>query len=135
MGCPLTWSFEYGFDPKLSEALAAATGPAQGILLGRKTYEMFEEPWSSPTAENDPGASFFNDTTKYVVSGTLTDPTWRHSTVVGPYDPATIQALKGATGCGSDGSTVPCGEVGERAGSTASPTRGMPRSVGSHPML
>lgn len=55
LGCPLTWSFEYGFDPKLSEALAAVTGPAQGILLGRKTYKMFEEPWSSRTAEKRSG--------------------------------------------------------------------------------
>jgi len=30
--------------------------------------------------EDDPGAPFFNDTTKYVVSGTLTTATWRNST-------------------------------------------------------
>ena len=89
-----TWTFDYGFDPKMGEALGAATGQATGILLGRKTYEMFEEPWSSRTVEDDPGAPFFNDTEKYVVSGTLTDPTWRNSTVVGPYDPDAIRALK-----------------------------------------
>jgi dihydrofolate reductase len=44
--------------------------------------------------EDDPGAPFFNDTTKYVVSGTLTSPTWRNSEVVGPYDPDTIRGLK-----------------------------------------
>ncbi len=89
-----SWTAEYGFDPRLGEVLAAVTGAADGILLGRKTYQMFEEPWSARTAEDDPGAPFFNDTTKYVVSGTLTDPTWRNSTVVGPYDPAAIRALK-----------------------------------------
>ena len=41
-----------------------------------------------------PGAPFFNDTTKYVVSSTLTDPTWRNSQVVGPYDPEAIRRLK-----------------------------------------
>jgi dihydrofolate reductase len=55
---------------------------------------MFEPAWSTRTVEEDPGAPFFNDTTKYVVSGTLTDPTWRNSKVVGPYDPDAIRKLK-----------------------------------------
>jgi dihydrofolate reductase len=89
-----TWTFEYGFDPKMGEAIGALTAKATGILLGRRTFEMFEPAWSVRTVEDDPGAPFFNDTMKHVVSGTLTDPTWRNSTVVGPYDPATIRALK-----------------------------------------
>ena len=89
-----TWTFDYGFDPKMGETLAAVTARAGGILLGRVTYEMFEPAWSTRTVEDDPGAPFFNDTTKYVVSSTLTNPTWRNSKVIGPYDPATIRALK-----------------------------------------
>jgi len=89
-----TWTFDYGFDPKMGEAIGAATARSSGILLGRTTYEMFEPAWSTRTAEDDPGAPFFNDTTKYVVSGTLTEPTWRNSEIVGPYDPATIRRLK-----------------------------------------
>ena len=89
-----TWTFEFGFDPKMGETLGAVTGRCRSILLGRKTYEMFEEPWSTRTVEDDPGAPFFNDSTKYVVSGTLTDPTWRNSTVVGPYDANTLRTLK-----------------------------------------
>jgi len=89
-----TWTFEYGFDPKMGEANGALTARSGGILLGRVTYEMFEPAWSTRTAEDDPGAPFFNDTTKHVVSGTLTEPTWRNSEVVGPYDPATLRALK-----------------------------------------
>ena len=76
-----TWTFDYGFDPKMGEAIAAFSARSKGILLGRTTYEMFEPAWSTRTAEDDPGAPFFNDTTKYVVSGTLTDPTWRNSEV------------------------------------------------------
>ena len=89
-----TWTFEYGFDPRMGEVLAAVTGRSRGILLGRVTYEMFEPAWSTRTVEEDPGAPFFNDTTKHVVSGTLTDPTWRNSQVVGPYDAGRIRALK-----------------------------------------
>jgi dihydrofolate reductase len=91
-----TWTFEYGFDPKMGEVLAAVTGRSKGILLGRNTYQMFEPAWSTRTVEDDPGAPFFNDTMKYVVSGTLDDEkaTWRNSTVVGAYDPERIRALK-----------------------------------------
>jgi dihydrofolate reductase len=89
-----TWTFEYGFDPRMGERLAAVTNASDGILLGRRTYQMFEGPWSSRTVEEDPGAPFFNDTTKYVVTGTLTETTWRNSTIVGRYDPATIAQLK-----------------------------------------
>jgi dihydrofolate reductase len=89
-----TWTFDYGFDPKMGEAIAELTARSRAILLGRTTYEMFEPAWSTRTAEDDPGAPFFNDTTKYVVSGTLTSPTWRNTQVVGPYDADAIRALK-----------------------------------------
>jgi dihydrofolate reductase len=89
-----TWTFDYGFDPQMGETIGALTARSEGILLGRATYEMFEPAWSKRTAEDDPGAPFFNDTTKYVVSGTLSSPTWRNSKLVGPYDPQAIRALK-----------------------------------------
>jgi dihydrofolate reductase len=89
-----TWTFEYGFTPGMEETLGAVTERSRGILLGRNTYEAFEPAWSTRTVEDDPGAPFFNDTTKYVVSGTLTDPTWRNSEVIGPYDPDAIRKLK-----------------------------------------
>jgi dihydrofolate reductase len=89
-----TWTFDYGFDPKMAEAIGAVTERSRGILLGRTTYEMFEPAWSTRTVEDDPGAPFFNDTTKYVVSATLTTGTWRNSKMVGPYDADAIRGLK-----------------------------------------
>ena len=89
-----TWTFDYGFHPKMGEAIGAVTERCRGILLGRTTYEMFEPAWSTRTVEDDPGAPFFNDTTKYVVSSTLTTATWRNSQILGPYDPAAIRSLK-----------------------------------------
>jgi dihydrofolate reductase len=88
------WTFEYGFHPRMGEAIGAVTERSAGILLGRTTYEMFEPAWSTRTVEDDPGAPFFNDTTKYVVSGTLREATWRNSEIVGPYDAERIRALK-----------------------------------------
>jgi len=92
------WTAEYGFDPKMGERIGAVTERSKGILLGRVTYEMFEPSWSTRTAEEDPGAPFFNDTTKYVVSGTLENPTWRNSQVIGAYDAEAIRKLKDQVG-------------------------------------
>jgi dihydrofolate reductase len=89
-----TWSADFGFDPKMGEAIGALTERCGGILLGRKTYEMFEPAWSQRTVEDDPGAPFFNDTPKYVVSSTLANPTWSNSEVIGPYDPDAIRQLR-----------------------------------------
>src|ERR687898_1537593 len=89
-----TWTFDYGFTPQMEEAIGAVTERSRAILLGRTTYEMFEPAWSTRTVEDDPGAPFFNDTTKYVVSATLTTATWRNSKVIGPYDPDAIRSVK-----------------------------------------
>src|SRR5215216_3477212 len=88
------WTADYGFLPEMEKAIGAVTDRCRGILLGRTTYEMFEPAWSTRTVEDDPGAPFFNDTTKYVVSSTLTEATWRNSEIVGPYDAERIRRLK-----------------------------------------
>jgi dihydrofolate reductase len=93
-----TWTFDYGFLPEMGEAIGTVTERSEGILLGRKTYEMFEPAWSARTVEDDPGAPFFNDTTKYVVSSTLTEGTWRNSEIIGPYDAERIRRLKDEVG-------------------------------------
>ena len=89
-----TWTFEYTFLPEMERDLGAVTGKCKGILLGRATYEMFEPAWSTRTVEEDPGAPFFNDPTKYVVSSTLKNATWRNSKIIGPYDAEAIRRLK-----------------------------------------
>jgi dihydrofolate reductase len=93
-----TWTFDYEFLPKMGEAIGAVTERCRGILLGRTTYEMFEPAWSTRSVEDDPGAPFFNDTTKYVVSATLSTATWRNSKIIGPYDPDAIRSLKDEVG-------------------------------------
>src|SRR5215472_11051764 len=92
------WTFDYPLTPGMENAIGAATGRAKGILLGRTTYEMFEPAWSNRTVEDDPGAPFFNDTTKYVVSGTLQEATWKNSEIIGAYDPDRIRRLKDDAG-------------------------------------
>ncbi len=95
-----TWTAEYGFTHEMGNVIGAITSQCRGILLGRTTYTMFEPAWSTRTAKEDPGAPFFNDTTKYVVSSTLgaEAATWRNSRVLGPYAAETIRTLKAEAG-------------------------------------
>jgi dihydrofolate reductase len=91
-----TWTFDFGFDARMGTAIADIMGGCRAILLGRRTYEMFEPAWSPRTADEDPGAPFMNDTAKYVVSSTLQTATWRNSEVVGAYDADRLRNLKDA---------------------------------------
>ena len=92
-----TWTFEYGFDPRMGETLGAITGASEAILLGRATYEMFAPAWSTRTAADDPGAPFFNDTHKYIVGSREPNVEWGPATRLGGYDPDTIRKLKAET--------------------------------------
>ncbi len=89
-----SWTFEFGFDPRMGEAIAAITGTCRALLLGRRTFEMFAPAWSARTAEEDPGAPFFNESPKYVVSGSLESADWNNSTILGAYRADSIRELK-----------------------------------------
>jgi len=89
-----TWTLDFGYDPAMGQAIGNLMSSCSAILLGRTTFEMFEPAWSTRTADDDPGAPFMNDTTKYVVTSTLTETTWRNSEIVGPYRADAIRTLK-----------------------------------------
>ncbi|MGW3469363.1 dihydrofolate reductase family protein [Saccharopolyspora sp. NPDC000995] len=92
------WTAEYGFTDEMGESIGRLTESSSAILLGRTTYEMFAPAWSGRTAEDDPGAPFFNDSPKHVVSSTLTSADeWQNSTVFGAYDAQAIRKLKEET--------------------------------------
>ncbi|MFI6588307.1 dihydrofolate reductase family protein [Embleya sp. NPDC050493] len=93
IGAPM-WTMDYAFTPALGEAIGGFMASCTAILLGRTTYEEFAPAWSTRTAEDDPGAPFFNDTPKYVVSSTLKQADWNNSTVLGAYDAEAIRRFK-----------------------------------------
>ncbi len=90
------WTVDYGFPDDLAASIGAITGTCSGILLGRTTYQMFAPAWSMRTVDDDPGAPFFNETRKYVVSSTLSDAEagWRNTTVLGSYAADRVRRLK-----------------------------------------
>ena len=51
------------------------------LLLGRRTYDIFSSVWPFQPA-TDPVAARFAAIPKYVVSGTLRDPSWAGTTVL-----------------------------------------------------
>lgn len=89
-----SWTAEYPFDPRMGAAIGALTTSSEAVLLGRRTFEMFASAWPQRTAADDPGAPFFNESPKYVVSGTLDSHDWSNSHFVGPYDAGAIRDLK-----------------------------------------
>ncbi len=90
-----TWTFDYPFDPSMGQTIAEIMSGSKAILLGRTTYQEFAPAWSTRTAEDDPGAPFFNESPKYVVSSTLQAADWQNTTILGGYDPDSVEALKG----------------------------------------
>ena len=70
---PDQWQFAY-FDDDLSAAMEAHIAAEDAILLGRVTYQDWNQYW--PTATDEPYASHINNTPKYVVSTTLDTVTW-----------------------------------------------------------
>lgn len=67
---------------------------ADALVLGRRTFEDFRGYW--PRLEHDPSgiADYLNRVEKHVVSSTLGDPGWEHSTVIAGDPVAAIQDLK-----------------------------------------
>jgi dihydrofolate reductase len=71
---------------------------ADGLLLGRRTYQAFARDWPQITDPDDPFTERMNSLPKYVVSNTLADGTW-HPTTVLRGDPArTLAALRARPG-------------------------------------
>jgi dihydrofolate reductase len=95
IGAP-TFTFDYGFTDAMGAAMGVLTGPGTtAILFGRTTWVESGPAWSGRDLADDPGAPFFNNTVKYVVSGSLsTVDGWNNSRLVGGYSAETVQQLK-----------------------------------------
>ncbi|WP_141576746.1 dihydrofolate reductase family protein [Actinomadura sp. WMMA1423] len=88
--------------PHLDEAFVRRAsewlGLADGLLLGRRTYEAFARDWPKITDPADPFAERMNTLPKYVVSGTLTEGTWEPVTVLAGDPVETVADLKARPG-------------------------------------
>ncbi|WP_114853149.1 dihydrofolate reductase family protein [Brachybacterium sp. YJGR34] len=91
------------FDPTASppdqhEILQRDSAACDALLVGRQTFEDFRGYW--PLQEDDrTGISEELDRLeKYVVSSTMTDPAWQHSTILTGDPVEAVRALTGTEG-------------------------------------
>jgi dihydrofolate reductase len=74
------WSVNY-WDEVMGQLIVESTLQAGGLLLGRKTYEIFAAHWPH-VGDDDPVAAKLNSVPKYVASRTLDEVTWNNSTLI-----------------------------------------------------
>jgi dihydrofolate reductase len=86
------WLFAFG-DAGMDLSAAGFDGKDRELVLGRKTYEIFEAYWPYQP-EDDPIARTLNAAKKHVASRTLKSLQWNNSSVLGGDIVSAITALK-----------------------------------------
>ncbi len=81
-------------DPTFVRRTSEWLDLADGLLLGRRTYEAFARDWPEITDPDDPFTGRMNALPKYVVSNTRTEPTWHPTTVLTGDPRRTVADLK-----------------------------------------
>ena len=78
----------------IAEVTAEHSKAADALLVGRNTFEAFREFWPAQTDDPTGVSDYLNAVQKYVVSSTLTEPGWQHSTVLRGELVEEVRALK-----------------------------------------
>jgi dihydrofolate reductase len=73
------WVGRIAAFPELARLTLDEALKTEALLLGRRSYDWFAARWPSRSGEL---ADRLNSLPKYVVSSTLEDPAWNHSTVL-----------------------------------------------------
>jgi dihydrofolate reductase len=94
---PQDWpSGRHEGDGRGTEIQTELLQSCDALLLGRRTYEGFAPVWTAMSG--DPYSDHINAMQKWVVSRTLTDPTWNNSEVIGADVAAEIGRRKAQEG-------------------------------------
>jgi dihydrofolate reductase len=86
------WSFSF-WDEVMGQTMSGFDGKDRELVLGRKTYEIFEAHWPYQPID-DPTAQALNSARKHVASRTLTSLAWSNSTLLGQDVIAAVTVLK-----------------------------------------
>lgn len=90
------WSFGY-WDDSMDASASGFDGKDRELVLGRRTYQIFEAYWPCQP-DDDPTAKSLNAATKHVASRTLTRLDWNNSTLLDGDVVSAIRALKSRSG-------------------------------------
>lgn len=85
-------------DPELLALMRAHQQSCDAVLLGRHTFESFRGFWPQQKDDNTGVSDYLNNTHKYVVSSTITDPGWAKSTVLDGDAADQVRKLKSQAG-------------------------------------
>lgn len=80
------------------EAIREQREAADALLLGRVTFEDMRGYWPLQTDDTTGIADYLDNVSKYVVTNTMQDPKWDHTTVLGGTLVDEVQALKSKPG-------------------------------------
>ncbi|MFL5420942.1 MAG: dihydrofolate reductase family protein [Myxococcales bacterium] len=99
------WTLPYWHDD-IGKTFVALMQDVDALLLGRKTYLTHAAAFE-PMPPGDPFGDLMNAPRKYVVSRTLSAPTWRDTTIIRENVIDSVRALKAQPGKGivTDGSS------------------------------
>ena len=93
------------FDPQgqgdmsdLMEEIHRQDAEADGLLIGRRTFEDLRGYWPQQTDDKTGITDYLNNVDKYVVSSTVTDPGWQNSTVLSGDPVEKVRGLNERTG-------------------------------------
>ncbi|EMR00169.1 dihydrofolate reductase family protein [Paeniglutamicibacter gangotriensis] len=81
-------------DQDFIDLAAEWLGRADGLLLGRRTYEAFARDWPQITDADDPFTVRMNALPKYVATNSLEQGSWNPTTVLSGDIAAQVQELK-----------------------------------------
>ena len=90
------WTFHF-WDDVMSRTMEGFDGRDRELVLGRRTYEIFEAHWPHQPS-NDPTAQSLNSARKHVASRTLKSLKWSNSTLLAPNVVEAVAALKAQPG-------------------------------------
>ena len=88
---PDKWHFPY-FDDAMGAIIGQGMETSGAFLMGRKLYDEWSSYWPEQGVDV-PFSEFINTIPKYVLSTSVTDPTWQNTTVLSG-DVAAVQAVK-----------------------------------------
>jgi dihydrofolate reductase len=93
---PQDWPSLGSFSNDGNQVQAELIERCDAAIMGRHTYEIFAPVWSA--LSGDPVSDRMNAIPKYVVSSTLTEPSWQNTTVIGDDPIGAIRDLKKQAG-------------------------------------
>jgi dihydrofolate reductase len=83
-------------DSVMKEYLGRVIASQDVVLLGRRTYDEWAEFW--PSSDIEPFAGFINNVQKYVVTTTVPEASWAHTTFINNGLPDVLSELKQGPG-------------------------------------